>query len=150
MNARLANGWQITLADLALILFLSAAAAIGPQNEPASAQAEPGGGGLLTIAADPVSVFRADGTASFDEWLSSRLTDPRERLTIIVRHAPGRRQEAFESVARMALTAQAHGFEPHMTIEPAPRDEALAVFAFAGTIDLARSLQDHSPDKAQQ
>ena len=137
MSPRDSSKWQVMLADLALILFLTTASSLAV--EPATVNQMPTVKGAPAV--EPVSVFRVEESADFSDWLASRVTDPRERLTILARFAPGRYEEALANATALAIVAGNAGFEPFVSVEPGLTNETFALFAFADRGDLARNLQ---------
>ena len=136
MSFRMTQGWQVMLADLSLILFLSTAAAtrIDEQADGAIqfAPVERHQDIATTTAPSvPIAIYRAGGDMNLRQWLASRETDPREQLTIIARHTPGRLDAAVNAAQALAAQASASRLEPRIVIEPGPQDEALAVFDFS-------------------
>ena len=136
MTMKLAQGWQVMLADLSLILFLTTATALTP-GEPA----EPGATAETADIGEAVGVFRAGGEVELAEWLASRATDPREVLTVSARYAPGDREAVAQEAQALAAHAAATGLEPRVVIEPGPVSETLVLFSFAGGAAMARNLQ---------
>src|SRR5690606_20797347 len=88
MIARLPAGWQTTIADLALILFIVTAAAIDGQPSPAEkASAETA---APPASGEPLAVYRAgDGVPPLGQWLAEQAPDSRQYLTIVARYRAG-------------------------------------------------------------
>jgi len=100
VSGRAVYGWQTSLADLSLILFLVAAAAVDRQRGAASAPSP---------QAEPLAVYVAGpGAPPLVEWLAAQETDPRQQLTITARYGPepGAQRRAVEEA--MALVEQVH------------------------------------------
>ncbi|WP_252259707.1 hypothetical protein [Erythrobacter aurantius] len=76
------SGWQVVLADLALILFLVtlAALAAGPDGDDRSRIAKP------EIAASQALYREVEGGPRLAQWLDQRPADPRATLTILGQH----------------------------------------------------------------
>lgn len=140
MTLKLAQGWQVMLADLSLILFLTTAASLASQDRPAPGTADAVRPALAGESV-PAGVFRAGGETRLGDWLAKRATDPRESLTIHARYAPGAREAAIARAAELAAQAAAAGHEARIIVEPGARDEALALFAFTGETPMAQDLQ---------
>lgn len=125
MTSRLPSGWQIVLADLSLVLFIATAAALetGDREE-----------AMLTVPeVDAVAVYREGSGRSLSTWLAGRPRDPRERLTILVRHEPGERSEAMTDALELAGEAEEAGRQARLVIEPAAQAETVVLIGFAGT-----------------
>jgi hypothetical protein len=94
--ARPGTGWQTTLADLSLILFLVVAA--GASQRPPPTPAPP----VLPAASEPVAVWRdVAGGPTLAGWLAHQGADPRQRLTLFAPpQAAGRAQELAREARR--------------------------------------------------
>jgi hypothetical protein len=140
VSIRLGQSWQIMLADLSLILFIATAAAL----DAAPAEEALHGAGMPTseIASEPSALFRASGRVHFGRWLSEHPADPRERLTILARYAPGEREAALNDAEALAEQAAAAGFAPRLVVEPGSPAETLAMFDFAAQPGMARRLHE--------
>lgn len=141
-QARSGHGWQLILADLALILFLLTLSALpsaeagtgtrvigteprprdplrGPFPEPAPVQAlyrpVPGGPGL-------------------GAWLRSQAPDPRTTLTIVAAHGKGGEAAAFSRAAALAAEARAAGVQVRTIITAGGSDEIYASLAYDAPI----------------
>jgi len=142
MTIKLAQGWQVMLADLSLILFLSTAAALETRDpaDPVPPSAVTAAG-MVQESTTPVAVFRAGGETQLADWLQSRGADPREQLTVLARYTDGRQDEAVRTAQALATVASAQGLKARIVIEPGADDEAMALFAFtAEDQQLARKL----------
>lgn len=145
MIARAGSGWQTTLADLSLILFMVMAAVVRaapatPANSalPASPAPSPRG--------EPVAVWRAGkGAPALAQWLVA--ADPRAALTITVRYgahgpdaAPGTALTAALDRARvLARDAGTYGATARIVIEPGEGEQAVVAYDAPA---LARGLQN--------
>lgn len=139
MRARAGQGWQTSLADLSLILFLITAAAASRQAEsrPGAAMAAP------SARAEPLSVYvAAAGAPALAQWLRDQAADPRQQLTITARYGPGTQAQALAEAARLAAEAGELGLAARIVVEPGegPARVALAYDA-PGAADVARDLQ---------
>ncbi|MCK9541958.1 MAG: hypothetical protein M0R03_08010 [Novosphingobium sp.] len=114
MIARAGSGWQIILADLSLILFMTTAAALSTAPDGAPRQARP-----PSARSEPLAVWRAEaGAPAPDAWLAEQSADPRQQLTVAARYAPGGQGSALEQAARLARQAGAHGLRARIVVEP--------------------------------
>ena len=143
MIARVSQGWQVTLADLSLILFITTAAALTQARKDAADIPA----GTVIRSGEAVAIYR--GGAQMPEmngWLLSQPQDPRQQLTIVARYLPGGRVAAAAEAARLAGLAEEAGKNPRVILEPGPAGEVLAFLAFdagaAGAADVAQGLQD--------
>ena len=118
MTPREGAGWQITLADLSLILFAIMAAATARSEGPPGEAAHP---------SVPVAVAR-DGDV--DHWLDQQPRDPRQRLTITASYAPGRLDAAIAGARRLAGHAYHSDSAPRIIIQPGTTDGLAASLAF--------------------
>lgn len=129
MIAREAQSWQLLLADLSLILFIVTAAGLAAQDQ--------GGAAQISAPPEPVAYYRGTGSGdALAQWLAAYEADPRERLTILIRYAPGQIDAALTRA--QVLSAQTKG--ARISLEEGQGNEVLASFAFEGETTLARSL----------
>jgi hypothetical protein len=141
MIRRMAHGWQVMLADLSLILFITTAASLVAQEDAGGSLAE-GSSEIAGAAVETpvIGVFRAGGETSLANWLQTRATDAREALTIEAHYTGGGRDAALTAAGALAQEAEDAGFRARIVVQPGARDEALALFAFEGDPALARPL----------
>ncbi|RXZ65226.1 hypothetical protein [Pelagerythrobacter rhizovicinus] len=127
-NAR--AGWQTTLADLALILFMVTAAAMAERPEaadPAEA-ASP-----VPARGEPLAIYRAaPGAPPLADWLAEQPHDARQNLTIVARYAAGRSAETAAAAVALASEAGAAGRNARIVVEPAQTSDLVAVLDFDG------------------
>ncbi len=111
------HGWQLILADLALILFLLTLSAL-PAAEAETArglaaravQEKTAREGVETEVAAAQALFRpVAGGPALGEWLASQTPDPRATLTIFAVHAPGGEAAAWARAEALAAEARARG-----------------------------------------
>lgn len=112
MIARAGSGWQTTLADLSLILFMVTASAL--QQNAASAARPPA---QRSATAEPTAVWRPGGPA-LTAWLAAQPRDPRQLLTIMAPYAPQGEDAALSAAVGLAREAQAAGFAARVVVEP--------------------------------
>lgn len=131
------HSWQVLLADLSLILFITTAATVaqsGDETLPLAAS-----GDVL-----PAAVYRiGDGSDSPDqmrEWIKSYTPDPRESLEIVIRYQPEHFAEALTRARGLMEQAQASGHDPRITFEVAAEEAITASFGFTGNPAMARKL----------
>jgi hypothetical protein len=133
---RLSAGWQTTIADLALILFMVTAAAIDGHDDPTDSAPSPAASG------EPLAVYRAGEHAPpLREWLAEQAPDERQYLTIVAGYTEGDAAGAAGRALVLAAQAQAVGAAARIVLEPGDGDELVATLAFdrPGTA-VARSL----------
>ena len=136
------TGWQTTLADLALILFMVTAAAMAERPdsaEPAESSAPVPAGG------EPLAIYRAARDApELGEWLADQVRDQRQHLTIVARYAPGEAQRAARDALALQSEALAAGHSARIVIEPADTGDLIAVLDFDGRQSGTPVAWDHS------
>lgn len=126
MIARAGSGWQTTLADLSLILFMLMAAVVAQAG--AAPQAAPALG-------EPIAVWRAGPDApALPQWLAAQSADSRQQLTIL---AP---QSSAGSAAALAL-ARAAGRPARIVLEPGASGLPQATLAY----DIAPAIWKRTP-----
>lgn len=134
--SRTALGWQVMLADLALILFMVTAAAMADApDKPATPPPAPPSAAATNLPADParsepLAVWR-DGAGAPDlaAWLAQEQPDPRLQLTITLRYPPQAQAQALARGGDLAQAASARGMAPRVILEPSPAAPALEAVA---------------------
>lgn len=135
------GGWQTTLADLAMILFMVTAAAMAERPEPdadaatsaATPTEVPSPAPALPASGEPIAIYRAaPGAPPIGQWLAEQPRDPRQNLTIIARHRPGGGDRAAAAALALAQEARRAGRSARIVVEPGPADELAAVLDFDG------------------
>lgn len=146
-------GWQTSLADLSLILFMLSAAALHnrpPASAPAPARPQPSA--QVSAQSEPLAVYDAGpGAPPLGAWLAQQAADPRQQLTVTARYAdaPGARERALAEAARLASEAGAASRFVRIVIEPGTGAARVALAydvpldAAAGT-ELAKPAADAS------
>lgn len=118
--------WQVILADLALILFLTTLAGFVAVQEAQTATSE------HTIVSEPQAIFRRAPGVSFADWLGLQQPDSRHQLTVFARYAEGDRQAVWEEARAMVVAAQAAGHASRVILEPAGTSDVYAALAYDG------------------
>lgn len=116
IGARAGSGWQTTLADLSLILFMVTAATLS-QQAPAPKRA------IQAIKAspqsEPLAVWRAEaGAPPLAEWLELQAPDARQQLTLVVPYRPGGADAALQAAARLLVQAGPPAAGLRIVVEP--------------------------------
>lgn len=126
MSLRGGQGWQTSLADLSLILFLVAAAAasqqaakpsVKPPARASSSQSSP----APSPQTEPLSVYvAAPGAPPLAQWLREQAADPRQQLTITARYGPGEgaQSRALTEAGQLLAEAGAQGRSARIVVEP--------------------------------
>lgn len=120
------SSWQVLLADLSLILFLSTAAALaGEQNDTSTP---------ILGAATPVAQHRLrEGGPTLGEWLATQPKDPNYRLTLVIPFEPWFKGRALDKAERLAREARQHDQFARVVIEPSDGEtQPLAVLTYEG------------------
>lgn len=95
-----ANGWQTTLADLVLILFMVTVSGAGDDVSKIDAT-------KVFERGDPVAVYAAvPGAPPLAHWLAEQSGDPREQLTITVFYGPRGQERAMKEGLRLLQEAR--------------------------------------------
>jgi hypothetical protein len=129
MKARAGTGWQTTLADLSMILFLVSAAAV---RQPAAPATPPN----LPAIGEPVAQWRAaQGSPSLAQWLAEQPNDPRLRLTIIA---------APEAAAEAQSLARGAGRPARVVLDPGQVSPPFAALAYDQPVRMAQGLHVNS------
>jgi hypothetical protein len=129
---RAGTGWQTTLADLSLILFLVAAAGA---SRPPPPRAEPPLPPIPTLG-QPVAIWRAapDGPG-LAQWLQTQPGDPRLRLTLVA---------GPEGLARVLVLAREAGRPARLVFEPGLGRDPFATLTYDQPAQVARDLRQRS------
>lgn len=124
MIGRKATSWQVILADLALILFLTTLAGfVAVRSQPASREED-------AIIAAPQALYRRGGETTLYQWLGQQQADSRLRLTIFARYRVGERLAVWEQARDLMAEAQVAGFSPRVVLEPAGESDIYAALAY--------------------
>jgi hypothetical protein len=137
---RSGHGWQLILADLALILFLltlsalpAAEAETGRQLAARAVQEKTARQATRPDAeiAAAQALFRpVEGGPSLGAWLAAQAPDPRATLTIFVVHAPGGEAAAWARAGTLAAEARASGARVRTIITAGQEAEVYASLAY--------------------
>lgn len=135
------HGWLMTLADLTIILFMVTAADLSRADASVKETAK----SVAAVAtAEPVAIFRPGVQAgSLGAWLAGQPADPRQQLTVLVRHAGD--EDAAALARGMALLGEASdlGRKARLIVEPGERSEVAAFLAYdAAPAQVARQLHE--------
>ncbi|QUL36930.1 hypothetical protein [Erythrobacter sp. JK5] len=131
---RNAAGWQLILADLALILFLVTISALAEQADEQDAP-EPAGAALRegdTVEIAPAqALFRPSANGpSIAHWLDEQQRDPRSTLSIVATHRPGESREGWERAEALAGQARGRGIDVRIVIGPASTPDLYATLGY--------------------
>lgn len=138
MTARVGTGWQTTLADLSLILFMVTASAVSrqPDRLPARSLAT---SHPTSPRSEPTAVWvGGPGAPALRQWLAGQPRDPRQQVTISAHYAPGRMAEAAAQAQALADEA---GDGARIVVEPGAPDVRVVVGFDAPAALLAHSLR---------
>ncbi|HEY6963890.1 MAG TPA: hypothetical protein VI407_01630 [Erythrobacter sp.] len=132
------HGWQIILADLALILFLltlsalpAAEAETGRRLAARAVQEQTTRKETRPEVAAAQALFRpVAGGPSLGEWLKTQAPDPRATLTIFAIYAKGGEATAWARTEAFAAEARAAGARVRTIIAAGPADEIWASLAY--------------------
>lgn len=134
MNVRAGTGWQTTLTDLALILFMITASAVSAMQEGTAAHPSP--------QAEPLAVWRSGKEAPpLEAWLVDQPRDPRQLLTIRAAYSPGKQGPALDEAVRVARAAGAAGLAARIVVEPGEGGTSATLAYDRPPEKLARALQ---------
>lgn len=136
------HGWQLILADLALILFLLALSALpaaeaetGQKLAENKARGEEARRALRTEIAAAQALFRpVRGGPSLSQWLGTQQPDPRTTLTIFAIHTKGREAAAWARAQALAVEARAGGAKVRTIITAGAADDIYASLAYDAVI----------------
>jgi hypothetical protein len=115
------GGWQLILADLALILFLVTLAALAGFGREKRPEPTDFARRAKDHAVAPSQALYRPGTGvpTLGEWLNRQVRDPRATLTIFARYAQGDEDRAWRMARRLAGEAKAEGVAVRVIITEA-------------------------------
>jgi hypothetical protein len=141
-QARGGHGWQLILADLALILFLLTLSALpaaeatgGKRLADTDARLKDAQGGLQPEIAPAQALFRPvpDGP-SLAVWLAAQAPDPRTTLTIFAAHTAGGEADAWARAEALAAEARASGTRVRTIIMAGAEEDLYASLAYDAVV----------------
>lgn len=130
---RAGHGWQLILADLALILFLLTLSALPAAEAETSRQLaarEEDTRPRAEIAAAQALYRPVAGGPSLGAWLKAQPYDPRATLTIFVIHSPGGEAAAWARAEALAAEARVSGARVRTIISAGKEAEIYASLAY--------------------
>jgi hypothetical protein len=149
MTVRVGTGWQTTIADLSMILFMLTASAVTHQKPqakaataltaPSQAQRSQAQRSQVEPAprSDPVAVWIAgEGAPPLGEWLAQQPRDSRQQVTVTATYAPGTMDEALTKAQALARQAG----DARVVVEPGPPGVRVVIGYDAPEARLARPL----------
>ena len=114
--ARAGTGWQTTLADLSLILFMVTAATVSQQGPVGQTQAR---AARPSPRAEPLAVWEAGaGAPPLADWLALQAPDSRQQLTLVVPYRPGEASAAVAMAASLLRQGGPRSAGARVVIEP--------------------------------
>lgn len=142
--ARNGHGWQLILADLALILFLltlsalpAAEAETGQRLAARAVQEQASRKAVRPEIAASQALYRpVTGGPSLGAWLKAQAPDPRATLTIFAIHRPGGEADAWARAGALAAEARVAGTRVRTIISAGAGDEIYASLAYDEQIPL--------------
>jgi hypothetical protein len=142
------TGWQTTLADLALILFMITAASIAQRPDAGkAADSVPVG---APAQGEALAIYRAaPGAPPLAAWLASQAIDERQNLTIIARYRPGEAAQAAQSAVALEHAAAAAGRSARIVIEAGEVADLTAVLDYDGRSYPSRNSGASAPSGTQ-
>lgn len=127
-NPRGHQGWQLVLADLALILFLVTLTAL------VNTDADQAGNRLATRAthlAPAQALYRPTARGpSLSEWLSEQPRDPRATVTIIAQHSGDDKELMWDNAQMMAASASQSDVPVRVVITTGEQSDLYASLAY--------------------
>lgn len=146
--ARTGSGWQTTLADLSLILFMVTASAVSQQEEAAPVRTRQSP--QPSAQAKPFAVWQAEaGAPPLADWLALQAPDAHQQLTLVVPYPPGGAEAALATTAGLLAQAGKPAESLRIVIEPGQglpvarlaHDRPVPAPALLAPSSLARPLQ---------
>jgi hypothetical protein len=130
MTATPGTSWQIMLADLSIILFLTTFSALAKGEAAPPKPAIPVAAPALAVA-EPVAMWRAGkGAPPLDQWLNGQAIDNRMRINVHGGYRPGRRDAVMAEAAALSATPALAGRAIRLILEPAAADAVTVTLSF--------------------
>lgn len=131
------TSWQVTLADLSLILFLVTLAGFAARAETGR---DDGSSAPSPAVAPSQALYRPiEGGQPLGEWLAEQPHDPRATLTIIVHHPQGEAEWAFRQATQLRSAGAEAPFPIRIIIEEDASRSVHASLAFDSPREDARA-----------
>lgn len=131
-----ASGWQLILADLALILFLVTLSALA--NEEAHKPGVAHGEQREPEVAPSQALFRPDPFGpTLGEWLSQRPHDARATLTVFAQYADADRDLVWEQARALSGSAAQEGYSVRVVITQGRQSDLHASLAYDAPVETA-------------
>lgn len=125
MKHRVSPTWQVTLADLSLILFLVALPGLLAGSSDANEQVDE----FQLGTRQAIYRWQAEGP-SLKEWLNEQVRDDRTGVTIVVEYRPGNDDRAFAVAKDLVEQARASGAPARVMIAIGEEDDAYASLGY--------------------
>lgn len=131
-----ASGWQLILADLALILFLVTLSALA--NEEAHKPVLVPAREREPEVAPSQALFRPDPLGpTLREWLSQRPHDARATLTVFAQYSAGERDRVWEQARALSNSAAQEGYSVRVVITQGRESDLHASLAYDTPVEAA-------------
>ena len=126
------TSWQVMLADLSILLFLTSLSALAQVK---SAPAAPAA--LAPVApsvAEPVAIWRAGGGAPrLGEWLKTQASDARMQINVHAGYRPQAREQVLRDAVAISSDPDLEGRRVRVILEPAPTDFVTVTLSYDRT-----------------
>lgn len=134
-GTRIGLGWQLILADLALILFLLLLTAL-PASETEIAAPRKTTKALTTpeIAPSQALYRPVTGGPSLANWLAAQPHDPRATLTVFARYRPSEEMQAWEAARAVSAQAARTGIAVRTIITAGEETDLYASLAYDAAV----------------
>lgn len=132
------TSWQIMLADLSIILFLTTFSALARVESTSAKAATPAPVAApaptpppAPLVAEPVAMWRpGPGTPPLGQWLKEQAVDTRMRVNIHGAYRPGRRDAVLADAAAISADPALQGRAVRLILEPANSDTITVTLSF--------------------
>jgi hypothetical protein len=131
------TNWQIMLADLSIVLFLTTFSALAQGKTPDEAPPPPAVAAVqpavpaAPIVAEPIAIWRAGkDSPPLGEWLKTQAADPRLRVNVHGGYRQGRRDAVLIEAAAVTADPSLAGRSVRLILEPAQTNSVLVTLTF--------------------
>jgi hypothetical protein len=124
------TNWQIMLADLAIVLFLTSFSALA-KDHPAAHAAHPRPAAVAPAVAEPVALWRAgEGAPPLAAWLKDQGFDRRMRVNVVGSYDAGDRDRVLAEANDLTFEPALAGRAVRLILEPAVTSSVIVTLSY--------------------
>jgi hypothetical protein len=124
------TNWQLMLADLAIVLFLTSFSALA-KDHPVAHAARPRPAAPAPAVAEPVALWRAGkGAPPLAAWLKDQGFDRRMRVNVVGSYGAGDRDRVLAEANDLTFEPALAGRAVRLILEPAPASSIIVTLSY--------------------